>query len=65
MEAEHLEEVFSLTTTSETPRWGHPQVTPAHPDTVYRSTSVGDVIVQGEQVWIVKWMGFTDLGIKR
>ena len=58
VEAENLEEVFSLTNTREEQWWEHPHVTPVRPDTRYRSTSVGDVVVQGEQVWIVEGMGF-------
>ena len=57
--ADDLEEVFTLTNhRSEEPWWQHPDVTPASPNPAYRSTSVGDVIQQGRQVWIVQNVGW-------
>lgn len=57
--AEELEEVFTLTNhRSEDPWWRHPDVTPTSSTPAYRSTSVGDVIQQGRQVWIVQNVGW-------
>lgn len=57
--ADDLEEVFALTNhCSELPWWQHSQVTPAHAQPKYRSTSVGDVVAEAGQVWMVASSGF-------
>ncbi|GHO96546.1 hypothetical protein KSF_065940 [Reticulibacter mediterranei] len=60
VEAEALEAVFQLTNSIEQPRWYHRAVTPVPGAVPTRSTSVGDVVVQGRKVWIVDRFGFTE-----
>lgn len=58
--ATSLDEVFLLTNSIEQPWWYHCAVTPIPGAVPTRSTSVGDVIVQGRQVWMVNRFGFTE-----
>jgi hypothetical protein len=60
VEAESLEAVFQLTNSIEHPWWYHRAVTPVPGAVPARSTSVGDVVVQGRKVWIVDRFGFTE-----
>jgi hypothetical protein len=59
VEAASLEDVFQLTNSIEQPWWYHRAVTPFPGAVPTRSTSVGDVVVQGRTVWIVDRFGFT------
>jgi hypothetical protein len=59
VEAESLEAVFQLTNSIEQPWWYHRAVTPIPGAVPTRSTSVGDVVVQGHTVWMVDRFGFT------
>ncbi|SRR5579884_2426654 len=61
VQAEHLQEVFVLTNTREQLWWYHPQVRPVPGAQPFRSTSIGDVIVQHDHVWLVDQTGFTPL----
>ncbi len=58
VEAEDLDEVFRLTNTIDHPWWENPHVQLIRPWKRHRSTSVGDVIVQSTQAWLVQPFGF-------
>lgn len=56
--AETLEEVFVSTNTIDNDWQENANVIPVRPDEPKRSTSVGDVIVEGKQAWLVDRVGF-------
>jgi hypothetical protein len=59
VEAENLDQVFLLTNTIDHDWQENDHVTPARPGQSERSTSTGDVIVMGDQAWIVESAGFS------
>ncbi len=61
VEAENLDEVFRLTNTIDHDWQENEHVTPARPDQAERSTSTGDVIVLGDQAWMVDSAGFSEV----
>ena len=61
VEAPSLDEVFRLTNHI-TGNWQDNADVKALVDGPVRSTSVGDVLVQGEDAWLVEPFGFTAIG---
>ena len=59
--AENLDEVFRLTNTIDHDWQENEHVTPARPSQPERSTSVGDVIVLGDQAWMVDSASFSEV----
>ena len=52
--ASDLEEVFEITNTNDAPWWNHPQVSMLHVPPPLRSTSVGDLVASGHDLWLVE-----------
>ncbi len=61
VQGENLDEVFRLTNTIDYDWQENEHVTPARPGQPERSTSVGDVIVLGDQAWMVDSAGFSEV----